>query len=56
MEILGGGERTTDLEVGEEGLFVERCLLETEGVDDVVDLCGALFQGIVAVLSRWVGT
>lgn len=41
----------TNLEVGEEGLFVEGGGLETEGVDDVVDLGGALLEGLVLLLG-----
>ena len=43
------------LEVGEERLFVERGRLETEGVDDVVDLGRALLEGLVRILCRGVG-
>lgn len=43
------------LEVREEGLFVERRRLETERVDNVVELRGTLLEGLIRLLGGGVG-
>ena len=43
------------LEVGEVGLLVERRRLEAERVDDVVDLLGAVLDGLLLLLGGRVG-
>lgn len=44
------------LDVSQKGLLVKGCLLQTEGVDNVVDgLLGGV-QFLVTTFSRWVGT
>ena len=45
----------TNLEVGEIGLLVEGGLLETEGVDDVVNLRRTLLKRLLGLLSGGVG-
>lgn len=49
-------EGTTDLEVGKEGFFVENGGLETEGVDNVVDLGLTLLERFASLLRGRVGT
>lgn len=44
------------LQIGEVGLLVEGSGLETERVDDVVDLDLGIFEGLVGFLSGGVGT
>lgn len=44
------------LEVGEEALLVERGALETERVDDVVDLDGLVIKILGGLLGGSVGT
>jgi len=54
QSIRGGiGSRT--LEVGQVALLVERSALETERVDNVVDLDGRVLQGLLGLLSGRVG-
>ena len=48
--------KITNLEVGEVGLLVELCLLETEGVHDVVDGLLAVLEALVLLLGGGVGT
>ena len=43
-----------NLKVGKVGLLVKGSRLETEGVDNVVDLGRTVLEGLVAVLSRGV--
>lgn len=44
------------LEICEEGFFIEGGLLETERVNDIVDLDGAFLKGFISVLGGRVGT
>jgi len=44
------------LEISEVGLFIEGSRLETERVDDVIDLGRALLKSFILILGRWVGT
>lgn len=44
------------LEIRQVGGLVEAGRLETEGVDDVVDLLGGVLETLVSLLGRGVGT
>ena len=44
------------LEISQIGLLIESGGLEPEGVDDIVDLSGTVFEGLLLVLSGGVGT
>lgn len=44
------------LQVGEVALLVELCALETEGVDNVVDLDGGVLKSLLTLLGGGVGT
>lgn len=52
----GKGEEARTLKVGEVGLLVERGRLETERVDDVVDLSSTVVEGLLGLLGGSVGT
>lgn len=54
---MGESERGKHtLEVGEVALLVELGALETEGVDNVVDLDGSILELLLLLLSGGVGT
>ena len=44
------------LEISQIGLLVEYGGLESEGMDDVVDLTGSVFKGLILLLGRGVST
>jgi hypothetical protein len=56
LNTAGKGEEARTLEVGEVGLLVERGGLETERVDDVVDLGRSVIEGLLGLLGGSVGT